>query len=220
MVLFSACKGISFLNKISVSISCINLCFKRCCYNNGLWNPCSVAFWYSETLVLYLCKFGLVSALVFLLHNKYFESVTFFFWTLLLPLTLIIYSLFWLCFDLQGNRTNWKRTSLRWRSTYHLRRNIINMEHDDWWHWDSLKLREKVFRMCNFVGRLAYNNILRKTYVGKKCSFLETPHFMLIYCLLHIKIKGIILEYLAVLLQYYKDFNMLWTKVWVKLTNS
>lgn len=63
--------------------------------------------------------------------------------------------------------------------------------------------------MCNFVGLLAYNNIWRKTYVGKKCSFLETPHFMLIYCLLHIKIKGIILEYLAVLLQYYKDFNML-----------
>lgn len=43
---------------------------------------------------------------------------------------------------------------------------------------------------------------------------------MLIYCLLHIKIKGIILERLAVLLQYYKDFNMIWIKVWVKLTNS
>lgn len=143
MVLFSACKGLSFLDKISVSISCVNLCFKRCCYNNGLCNPRSVTFWYSEILVLYLSKFGLVSALVFLLHKKYFEPITFFFWTVLLPLTLIIYSVFWLWFDLQGNIINWKRTSLRWKSKNHyFRRNIIDMEHD-WWHWDSLGLKEK-----------------------------------------------------------------------------
>lgn len=36
VVLFSACKGIPFKNKISVSISRFNLCFKRCCYNNSL----------------------------------------------------------------------------------------------------------------------------------------------------------------------------------------
>lgn len=37
--------------------------------------------WLSGTLRPWfcICKFGLVSALVFLLHNKYFESVTFFF---------------------------------------------------------------------------------------------------------------------------------------------
>lgn len=35
--------------------------------------------------------------------------------------------------------------------------------------------------------------------------------------ILHIKIKGMIIEDLAVL--YYKEFNMMWIKVWVKLTN-
>lgn len=56
----------------------------------------------------------------------------------------------------------------------------------------------------NFVRLLAYSK-----HVGKKCIFLDTPHFMLVYCLLNIKIKGIILEHLAVVLQYYKDFNIL-----------
>lgn len=128
VVLFSACKEI-FLDEISVSISCINLFFKRCCYNNALWNPRSVTFWWD--LVLYFCKFGLMSALVFLLHKKHFESITFFFWTLWLPLTLIIYSVFWLCFGLQGNRINWKRTSLRWKSNNNFLKRNIDMEHDD-----------------------------------------------------------------------------------------
>ena len=35
-----------------------------------------------------------------------------------------------------------------------------------------------------------------------------------------IKIRRIRLQHLAVLLQYYKDFNMVWTKVWVKLIQT
>lgn len=106
VVLFSACKGISLLDKISVSICCINLCFKRCCLQQWFVKSMFSDFLVLRDLVVYFCKFGLVSALVFLLHKNYFESVTFFFWTLLLPLILIIYSGFWLCFGLQGNRIN------------------------------------------------------------------------------------------------------------------
>lgn len=98
-----------------------------------------------------LCRFELMWVLVFLLHNKYFESVTFCFWTLLLPFPLITYSAFWftsllLLLLLRASKrrrwNNWKGTNLRYRSKYlYWMRNTIILVCDHWYR-DSLRLKK------------------------------------------------------------------------------
>lgn len=103
--------------------------------------------WFFISASLALSQLWFFSSTINTLSLLHFSSELFcFLWSkLIIPQSkLIIYSVFWLCFGLQGNGINWKTTGLRWRSKYpYLRRNIISMEHDDWWHWGSLRLTEK-----------------------------------------------------------------------------